>query len=182
MKELALHILDIINNSISANASTIKLTINEEMEKDQYTIIIDDNGKGIPADVLRNVTDPYTTSRTTRHVGLGLPLFKQNAERSGGYLNIESTQGTGTTVKVSFGFSNIDRPAIGDIEGTMILLITSHPPIRFIYHHSTPHGHYIFDTQEINSTLDGISINEPAVRKFLLEMLQENLTAIKITR
>jgi signal transduction histidine kinase len=93
MKDLALHILDILQNSVTAGATLIELEINEIPTKDTYSVKFTDNGKGMDAAMVQQVTDPFFTTRTTRKVGLGLPLLKQNAEQSGGWLSIHSTPG-----------------------------------------------------------------------------------------
>ncbi|MFA5477284.1 MAG: ATP-binding protein [Bacteroidales bacterium] len=105
MKDLALHILDIVHNAISAKATLIEVDIRESEKEDLLTLVIKDNGRGIAPHMLATVTDAYTTSRTTRKVGMGLPLLRQNAEQSGGGISLESEVGVGTTVTAKFGFS-----------------------------------------------------------------------------
>jgi hypothetical protein len=182
MISLDLHILDIVHNSISAKATLINISIIENPALDQYLIEITDNGKGISPDKLSTITDPYTTTRKTRKVGLGLPLFRQNAEQTGGSLEITSEVNIGTKLKVLFKHNHIDRPAIGDIAGVLVNLVAGFGKIRFIYTHSTPHGTYSFDTKTINETLEGVKLNNPEIRNFLKEMINENLDEIKITR
>jgi anti-sigma regulatory factor (Ser/Thr protein kinase) len=182
MKELSLHILDIAHNSLSAGATLIKLTITESKLKNRYEIILKDNGKGIDPAMLPTVTDAFTTSRKTRKVGLGLPLFKQNAEQAGGSLSIQSTLGVGTQVCAVLELQHIDRPAIGDIAGVVVQLAAAFPKVEFIYKHSTDKGEYEFNTEEIKQTLDGVPMHDPDIRNFLLEMLNENLDEIGVVR
>jgi hypothetical protein len=182
MISLDLHILDIVHNSIAAGATKIMIDIAEDPAKDEFQIRISDNGKGIPPEKLPTITDPWTTSRTTRKVGLGLPLFKQNAEMSGGYLEITSQLNEGTQVTASFQHAHIDRPAIGDIAGVLINLAAGFEKIHFIYTHTTNAGTYCFDTAEINETLDGVSLSNQEIRTFVKEMINENLNAINISR
>ncbi len=180
MKDLSMHIMDIAQNSISAEADLIEISITENTVTDCYRIEISDNGKGMTADFLAKVTDPYVTSRTTRKVGLGLPLLKQNAERSGGSMKILSQPGKGTAVTADFGLKNIDRPPLGDIAGTIVLLAAANLKIRFIYRHITEKGEYRFDTKEANEMLEEMPISEPGVIRFLKEMIKENLQEIDI--
>jgi phosphoglycerate-specific signal transduction histidine kinase len=149
MTEIALHILDIIQNSIAANAKNVEVIIIESIEKDILEIRIIDNGKGIDSNLIEKVTDPFFTSRTTRKVGLGLSLFKQSAEQTGGSLKIESEVGKGTTVSVVYKLSNIDRPPLGDIAGVMCLLVSANPVLDFKYTHCTDIEKYEFDSKEI---------------------------------
>lgn len=181
MKDLSMHIMDIAQNSISASADIIEVEISENTETDLYQIVISDNGKGMTEDYAARVTDPYVTSRTTRKVGLGLPLLKQNAERTGGSMTITSTVNKGTIVTAKFSLSNFDRPPLGDIAGTMVLLAAANLKTRFIYRHITEKDTFTFDTKEVNETLEGMSISEAGVIRFLKEMINENLQEISVT-
>ncbi len=180
MKDLSMHILDIAQNSITAGAETIEVEITENRVTDQYRIVITDNGKGMTAAYAAKVTDPYVTSRTTRKVGLGLPLLKQNAERTGGSLEVKSEPEKGTIITALFSLKNIDRPPLGDIGGTMVLLAAANLNIRFIYRHITEKDTFTFDTREVNATLEGMPISEAGVIRFLKEMIRENLQEINI--
>ena len=179
MKDLSLHILDIVQNSISAKATLIEITIEEKHQDNAYFVRIKDNGKGMSQEMVDKVTDPYVTSRTTRKVGLGLPLLKMNAERTGGHLKIISKEGIGTDVEALFIYDNIDRLPLGDIAGTIVLLASANPMIEFIYTHSVDGNQYIFDTREIKEALDEVSISDIHIFKYLKEMINENLQEIK---
>lgn len=179
MKDLALHILDILQNSVTAGASLIKLKIDEIPADNKYLVVFTDNGKGMDEEMVQQVTDPFFTTRTTRKVGLGLPLLKQNAERTEGKLMIESSPNKGTEVKVQFGYNHIDRLPTGDIGGIMALTVSSYPAIDFIYEHNTTEGTFIFDTKEIKETLEDVPINNPKVISFIKELIHDNLEAIK---
>lgn len=178
MKDLSLHILDVVQNSVSAGAKNIVVSIAEDTRKDTLTILIQDDGKGMAPEVLARVTDPYYTTRTTRHVGLGLPLFKQNAEMSGGSFHIESEVGRGTVVKAVFGHSHIDRPPLGDMAGVLMMMVGSNPEIEYYYKHSKDGKKYIFDTREVKEVLEGLPLNDPAVLRQLKEMVGENLREV----
>ena len=175
MTELALHILDIVQNSISAKATLIEIVIQEDVQEDRLTIEINDDGKGMSQKEAENATDPYFTSRTTRKVGMGLPLFKQAAEQCAGTFTLQSQLGKGTQVKASMQLTHIDRQPLGDMAGTIALLASSNPGIDFIYKHITNKDEFIFDTREIKSELDGVSISNPKIVRFIREMIQENL-------
>jgi hypothetical protein len=175
MKDLSLHILDIVQNSISAEASHIRILLKENTAEDTFTIEIEDDGKGIAPEDLEKVVDPYFTSRQTRKVGLGIPLFKQNAEASGGSLTIISEPGKGTTVTAVFGHSHFDRPPLGDIAGVVMILTGANPQLDFIYHHMIDGNEYIFNTLEIKEILEDLPISDPAVIRQLKEMINENL-------
>ncbi len=175
MKDLSLHILDIAQNSIVANATKIGITVSENEKHNCLTIVIEDNGSGISPEVLEKVTDPYTTSRTTRKVGLGLPLLHDACRQTGGKLTVESTVGKGTKVMAELGLSHIDRQPIGDIVGVLLLLISSNPKIDFTYKHVRNEKFYIFSTVEVKEILGEIPINSPEVIRMLRDMLGSNL-------
>lgn len=179
MKDLSLHILDIVQNSISAGATLIETVINENPEKDTYILTISDNGKGMTTETLQKATDPFFTSRTTRNVGLGLPLLKQNAERTGGSFSLLSTPGEGTIVKATFGFKHIDRLPLGDIGGVMALLASANPTLDFTYSHRCTSGDFEFDTREVKMELDGLSISHAEVHRFMKELINENIKSIE---
>lgn len=179
MKDLSLHILDVVQNSISANAKNIQILINENEISDTFTVEIVDDGSGMDAETLSKVTDPYFTSRTTRKVGLGLPLFKQNAEMSGGRFEISSQPGKGTTVKAVFGYSHFDRPPLGDIAGVIMILVGSNPDLDFLYHHTINNNNYEFDTREIREILEDMPLNDPLVIRQLKGMINENIKDLK---
>ena len=175
MIELSLHILDIAQNSIVAGAKMISISINENADKDILSIEITDDGKGMSSEVLANVIDPYTTSRTTRKVGLGLPLLNHACIGTGGNLSIESELGKGTKVLATLGLNHIDRQPLGDIAGVLVMLIIANPLIRFVYTHKKNGNEYILDTLEVNEVLDGVPINSPQVARMLKEMVSSNL-------
>jgi len=179
MKDLASHILDILQNSVVAGASMIELIILEIPQNNKYQVTFIDNGKGMDAETVKHVTDPFYTTRTTRKVGLGLPLLKQNAERTDGKLSIESEVGKGTKVEVEFGYNHLDRLPTGDIAGTIALTASSYPAINFNYTHTTPEGTFVFDTVEIKETLGDIPINNVQVINFMKDLIKDNLEEIK---
>lgn len=179
MKELSLNVLDITYNSIKANASVIEITLSESVKKNLVEILIKDNGCGMTEEFVARVTDPFVTSRTTRKVGLGIPLFKQSAEDTGGTFWIKSKVGVGTSTYASFGLNHLDRAPIGDMSSTMISLIQANDKIRFIYRHSTDIGEFILDTEELVAQLGDVPLSEPAVLSWISEYINENLEDIQ---
>lgn len=158
----------------------VEITIAEDLLLNIFSITIKDNGSGMSSEVLEHVTDPFYTSRTTRRVGLGLSLLKQNTERCNGSFSIESELHVGTVVTATFQHSHIDRPEMGDIAGVVMILVTSNPEMDFIYCHKYNQSTYTFNTHEVKEALNGVPINDLSVSRFLKEMIQENLEAIKI--
>ncbi len=180
MKEISLNILDIAQNSITANADMVRIEITEDTGADKMMVTITDNGKGMSEELLASVTDPFTTGRTTRRVGLGIPLFKHAAELTGGSFDINSKLGEGTSVSAIFGLSHIDRQPLGDIASTMHQLAVMNENTDFCYVHSINGQIFEFNTREIKKILGGVPLNTPEVSIWLLEYLKENEKAIQI--
>jgi len=175
MKDLSLHILDLVQNSLRAGARLVEISITEEKEKDLMQVEIKDNGKGIPPAVLAKVLDPFYTSRTTRRVGLGLPLFQIAARRTGGNLYIAPVPGGGTRVAATFGLQHWDRPPLGDIAETLLALIAGNPEVDFIYRHRRNGREYRLDTREIKSVLEEVEVTNPVVANHLRRELKKEL-------
>jgi hypothetical protein len=181
MKELSLNILDIVQNSIRAKAGEISIEINESIINDLYQITIKDNGSGIPEYLLRNITDPFVTTRTKRKMGLGLSLLKYHAELTGGGLEIKSEVGKGTEVITNFSFRHIDRQPLGDIVSIVVILIASNQDINFIYIHTTDNGEYRFSSKETKEFLEVDTLNERNLLEDIGWMIGENLKEIKVS-
>jgi len=180
MKDISLHILDIVQNSLVAGANLIEVTIDEDDADDKLTVTINDNGKGMTPEMVATITDPYTTSRTTRKVGLGIPLLKLNAERTGGRLSIKSELGKGTSLEAIFISSNIDCLTLGDIAGVVVLLVSGNPMVNFIYNHKKNGNLYCFNSNEVKEVLGEVSISDPSISRYLKEMIQSNLEELQI--
>jgi hypothetical protein len=178
MLELALHILDIAENSTRAGAKNISIDIEEDDMRDIFRMDISDDGSGMNHEMLQRVLDPFYTTKKVRRVGLGLPMLKEAAERTGGSFSITSKMGIGTTVSVTFGLSNIDRQPLGDIPGVLVALITGNPDVDFRYTHRTGHGCYEMDTKSIRKELEDIPIQRIEVLQFIRRHVQEGLQEI----
>lgn len=176
MRELALNILDIVENSVKANATLVEIDV---IAKDNLlTIAIKDDGKGMSKEFLAKVTDPYTTTRTTRKVGMGLPLLKMEAEMSGGNFKIESELGVGTTVTTCFEINHIDRPPLGDLGETMSTLLCNGDLVDYVLNYSVDDVGFSLDTRELKNELDGIPLDEPEVLLFVKNYIRENISQI----
>lgn len=174
MKELSLHILDIMQNSITAGADLITLELIEDTEADILKFSVTDNGKGMSPEMAKAVIDPFTTGRTTRKVGLGIPLLKLAAENTGGGIELSSEVGVGTVISAVFGYSHIDRQPLGNMAETMLGIFTSHEDIDFVYKHRFNNKEYTVDTRELKSILGGVPFTQPEVMLWLSDFLKEN--------
>ena len=179
MRELSLNVLDIAQNSISAGASLIEIEIAEDTKKNEMIIGIYDNGRGMTPEQVQNVQDPFFTTRTTRKVGMGIPLFKLAAEQTGGSLSIESEVGVGTRVTARFKIDSIDFTPLGDIDSTIITLITMNTDRDFIYRFKVDEKEFTLSTAELNEILGGVPLSEPSVTQWIKEYLHEQTQIIR---
>lgn len=172
MRELSLNILDIVENSVKAEAKIVYIDV---IAKDNVlTISIKDDGKGMSEEFLSRVTDPYTTTRTTRKVGMGLPFLKMEAEMAGGTFDIRSKLGEGTVVTTTFTIDHIDRPPLGDLGETMSTLISNGDEVDYVLHFVFKDTDFVFDTRELKAQLDGVPMDEAEVLLFIKNYIREN--------
>ena len=171
MEDLSLHILDVVENSTAAGATLIEIRILEDAQKDQLMIAIKDNGRGMDPEMVKRVRDPFVTTRTTRRVGLGIPLLEQAAREAAGKLELCSAPGKGTEVRATFRQSHIDCKPLGDITSTMIALMLGNPDIDFIFERDSGGVGAQLDTREIKLQLGEIPITHPAVLGLLRPLL-----------
>ena len=177
MKELSLNILDIAMNSVRADACRISIGI-EETDL-MISVTIKDDGCGMTPEFLAGVLDPFTTTRTTRKVGMGLPLLKLAAEQTGGSLTIESRDKNtypddhGTETIASLYKGSIDYTPLGDIISTLLTLVQGNPEIHWIFIHNSPCGTVEVDTAEMSEILGDISLSDPDVLNWLRTYLND---------
>lgn len=178
MRELSLHILDIVQNSLAADATLIDIALFENTAARTLRIVIADNGKGMSPELAQNAADPFFTSRSTRKVGMGIPLFKMAAELTGGTLSLLSAPNEGTTITAVFHTDHVDYTPLGDLVSTLTLLITMNPSCDFVYRHSVNADTFLLDTRRLREQLEEVPLNEPAVTVWLKDYLTEQITNI----
>jgi hypothetical protein len=176
--ELALHILDIVENSVRAGATLIRILIREDRSKDRFLMRITDNGGGMNREEREKALDPFYTTKKVRRFGLGLPMLSDAADRTGGKMTLRSKPGTGTVVEAVFGLSHIDRQPMGDIVSTLITIIVGNTGIDLLYRHEVDGKTYLLDTREIKKALEDVPLDHPEVTGFLREHITEGLTDI----
>lgn len=181
MKELALHLLDIAENSVAANAKNITITVLFDTVQDLLQMKVEDDGKGMDAERLNRITDPFVTSRTTRKVGLGIPLFKAAAEGCNGSFDIQSAPGQGTIVTAIFQNSHIDRMPLGNLKSTLVSLLIGYPDVHWVMKYGFNGNIFEFDDEPIKEELEGISLTDPAVLGFLNEYIASGIENVQAT-
>jgi len=177
MEDLSLHILDVAENSVNAGATFIQISITKNTVQDLLILTIEDNGRGMPAEFVQKVLDPFCTTRTTRKVGLGLSLLAQSARETGGDIRIQSFPDKGTVVTADFRPSHIDMKPLGNIADTITTLIAGNPETDFLFRYDQDNRNYSLDTREIRAALEEVPINSAdvlsAIRGDLLEALHD---------
>jgi len=178
VRELALHLLDIAENSVSAQAQNITITVEENTSTNRLRMSVEDDGVGMTPEMAARVVDPFVTSRSTRKVGLGLPFLKQAAEACNGFLQIHSAPAKGALVEVEFQLDHIDRMPLGDLAGTFLSLIVANPSINWVFTYRVDEKQFIFESAPIVKELEGISLTEPVVLSYLREQLQTGVAEV----
>ena len=185
MREIALHLLDIAENSVAAESKNISVHVHENLLQDRLSACVIDDGRGMDAATVQQVQDPFYTTRTTRNVGLGIPLLKLAAEMAEGNFSLQSEPGHGAWVEAEFRYSHIDRMPLGDLSATFLTLLISHPQIdwTFLYRVTDKNGlsrDFLFESAELKNELGDISLTEPDVLTFLRGIFEEGIEEIAL--
>jgi len=179
MEDLSLHILDIAENSIEAQAKRIDIRIEENHRLDRMILEISDDGRGMDKKLRAKALDPFVTTKTARRIGLGLSLLAQAANAAGGKLILRSRPGRGTNVRATFELSHIDRQPLGDIAQTLATLIVAHPGLDIHYVHKADERTYVFDTQDLRSQVGGLSLATAQIVAVIRKTIQEGIHEIR---
>lgn len=176
MRDLSLHILDIVQNSLRAGADSVEISVSEE--NGILLVEIADNGCGIKKEMLESVTDPFTTTRTTRKTGMGLSLFKASAQIAGGGMTIISVEGEGTRVSAWFETGNIDRLPLGSVDEVYMNLVAAFPEVLFRLLLKSGKGSFKADTGEMKDKLGELPVNSLPVLEWIREYIAEGILKI----
>ncbi|MBN1354899.1 ATP-binding protein [bacterium] len=172
MKELSLHILDIIENSTRAGAKNVEIVIEESRKEDYLVIEIIDDGCGMDDQTLTKVLNPFFTTKDVRRVGIGLSMFRQAALRAGGDLTVRSAPSKGTHVTARFKYAHIDRQPMGDMASTITTVLISNPDLEIVYRHAVDGDQFVFDTRVVRSVLGDVTISSPDVARFICDIIR----------
>ena len=185
MREIALHLLDIAENSVAAGDKNISVHVLEDLVQDRLMVSVIDDGRGMDAATVEQVQDPFYTTRTTRSVGLGIPLLKLAADQADGSFSLESEPGKGAWVEAEFRHSHIDRMPLGDLSATYLTLLISHPQIdwTFLYRvtdRNKDSREFLFESADLKRELGDISLTEPEVLAFLRSLFEEGIEEVAL--
>ena len=161
--EISLNILDIVQNSVSARASLIEITVNISNAEDSLSVIIKDNGCGMTESELLKAVDPFYTTGKFKSVGLGVPFFKMAAQLSGGRFEINSKKGKGTEVIAVFVLSSIDRMPLGNMTETIMSVVKANRNTDIVYSYTVDSKGFVFDTRQIRKIFGDIPCDTPTV-------------------
>lgn len=178
MRELALHVMDIMENGLDAGADLLTVSICEDRERNLLEIDIADNGRGMDAETLKRALDPFFTTRKTRRVGLGLSLLREACRRCGGDMEVRSAPGEGTRVKASFQADHIDLAPMGDVGGALTTLIMGNHHVDIVYTHRVGDRVFEVDTREMREELEGVALNHPDVILFLRDTIRQGIRRV----
>ncbi len=180
MQDFAMHLLDLAHNSIAAKASKLSILIVENPTLNRFKISLEDDGCGMDEATLKKARSPFYTSRTTRRIGMGIPLLEGTAKQCQGQFDLASKVGVGTLIGASMPYSHIDRPPLGDMESTVAMILQASPQLHLILDYTYENESFIFDSDEIRETLgDEVRIDEPEILLFIQDYVQEHIHALK---
>lgn len=175
MQEIAMTILDIVQNSIRAGAHLIHIWIVNSQKENKIHIEVRDDGCGMNHDTLQKVIDPFYTTRTTRSIGLGIPMFKESVEMTGGYFFIDSKENKGTTIIGEYVKNHIDTPPMGDLVETVVSLLQYDEHIDYCFRYQEDDREFVLDTKEIKELLEDVPINQPEIILWLKDYIKEGM-------
>jgi len=178
MEELALNIMDIVQNALAAGATEIEISIEEDHSKDLLIISVKDNGRGMGSEEVQKAQDPFYTTKKNAKVGLGIPLFKEAAKHCNGFFSLKSETGKGTTIEAGFRLSHIDRPPLGDVAGTLLALMVTNPKVDFVVSYRG-NGEFKIDTREVKEILRDVPLTSVEVLRFLKEYVEKGINEVK---
>lgn len=178
MRELSLNVMDVAQNSVRAQAKLITISVEEDRHNHTMNISIKDDGCGMTEEQIEQVVDPFFTTRTTRKVGLGVPLFKLSAEQAGGSFDIKSKLKEGTVTTAKYNTYHVDMTPLGDINSTISILIRCNPDIDFVFIHSVDENSFTLDTRELREVLGDVSLDNADVIQWIEEFLDEQTQII----
>jgi anti-sigma regulatory factor (Ser/Thr protein kinase) len=179
MEDLSLHLLDIAENSVKAQAKLVSIIIEESENEDRLSVTILDDGRGMDEETKAKALDPFFSTKKERRIGLGLSLLREAAMSANGHFSLESEPNQGTKVVATFQASHIDTKPLGDIPQTLITLIVGNPTVDLLYRHKTDESEYVLDTKDIKSQLNGIPINSPEVLHIIKNNIKEGLAKLR---
>lgn len=178
MPEISLNILDVAQNSVKAGAKLVEITVVGDTTEGELSVVISDDGCGMTPEQVKQVTDPFFTTRTTRKVGLGVPFFKMAAEITGGRFSIESEPGKGTATTAVFKLDSIDKMPMGDLASTVSSIIGTNPDIDFVLTVENDGQKFQADTRQFKDVLGDISLGEPQVVEYIREFINSGMEEI----
>ncbi|BCV21973.1 ATP-binding protein [Moorella sp. Hama-1] len=178
MEELALHLLDLLENALAAGARHILITIEEDEKGDRLTITVQDDGRGMGTEALQKALDPFYTTRNTRKVGLGLSLFQATATQCDGALSLDSQPGQGTRAVATMRLSHPDLPPLGDMGATIATALSREEPVELVYHHRRGSREFKFSSAWLQLHLGEIPLNCGPVLDWVQRYINKGLAEL----
>ena len=180
MREISLHILDLIENAIRAGATVIAVAVEEEPDRDLLCIVVEDNGPGLPV-AADTAADPFFTTKEGKKTGLGLSLLKFRAEQAGGSFCLEKSCLGGLAVRAAMPLSNVDRSPLGDLAATMASVACTNPEVELRSRLRVGSREWTVSTADIVRGLPVGARSGIAVARRMKERIAEGLSALHVT-
>jgi len=175
MQDLAMHLLELLMNSIEHGATKIILKIFDSVKDNRIYFELTDDGDGMDEEFVKAVTSPFSTSRNTRKIGMGLAFLKALVEGCNGHLDITSKVGEGTTIKFDVQKDHIDLPPYGDIGEDIYMCFNKNPNITIYFEYKTDLGCFIFDINAIIEEIGQLDLSDPSIQLWVKDYINEGM-------
>jgi anti-sigma regulatory factor (Ser/Thr protein kinase) len=178
VEDICFHLVDLVQNSVAAGATTILLRIVESETQDTLTLAVTDNGRGMDGPTLEKVQDPFFTTKSFKKVGLGIPLLKATAQSCHGAFDIRSDAGRGTEVTARMERSHLDCPPLGDLRETLLSLLVSLDGVDLQFSYRSDRGEFDISSGAIRRQVGELHFSHPEIYRFLKGYIHEGLERV----
>lgn len=179
MQDLAMHTHEIVMNSLEALSTLVTCEIKDSAKENEIQIHVTDNGKGMSEELVKKVTNPFTTGRKTRKIGLGLAFLKGLTEQCNGTFSIQSEIGKGTKVYASCQRDHLDLPPMGNFGEMLMTCIQANPKNHLIFRYQTDDGIFELDTDVLKEYLGPVELDESSVLIWIRDYINEGIKSLK---
>ena len=178
MRELSLHILDLLENSLRAGATQVNVALELDKEEEWLSLSVEDNGKGLPG-TPEQALDPFYTTKTGKRTGLGLSLFKAAAEQAAGTFQLGQSPSGGVAARATFQYHNLDRAPLGTMADTFLVLLLSNPDLHLVFSCVGPQG--AFSVESRTENIENKEASPFALAKIFAKLVKDALLAAGIS-
>jgi signal transduction histidine kinase len=177
LRELSLHILDLVENALRAGATVIAVSVEQDEQADRLLIRVEDDGPGLEQPMERAL-DPFFSTKPGKKTGLGLALFRFRLEQAGGRLTLARSPLGGLEVRGEMRLGHVDRSPLGDLASTVASVVCTNPGVELRARLRVGGREMSFSSTEIARGIPFGSRTEIAVARVMKTRIAEGLEAL----